>query len=494
MNMSTVRTDASIAERARAALSESLERRGMRVALCLGAAATVLFLFRIDPLLIPLAAGATLLAMVVARWPLIGLVCLVAMLVSNLSSLLIAEFGLPSIAKLALPGLVTLLALRYLLRGETPYVPWTFASLAGLFLAVKLIAGAEALHWEVSLDVTEGYVKDVAVVLVALAFLLHRGAFEAMTVTAPVTLALIAALGLARYLGVELPQEAHGFAQIHPGNGRFSGPIGDPNFFGALLAFATPLAIFQSYNARGAARLVGWGLVLVLLLFGLAATQSRGGMLALLVGCALLTLSMSRPQIVVTALMGVLAVVAVSATLSEAQMDRIRGVADLAVQGGTIDRATEGRLASWRVAWETFLEHPLLGIGPGNFNLYYQDLALELGLIFRGEGRSAHSLYLEQLAEVGVIGLAVFLLMIFVGALSTIRAVRIAQDAGARHYARHYAAFGAAMASYLAAMVFLHDSYPRFLLLMIGLSVELGRYAVVRHDDPAGSPPPAAAA
>ena len=453
--------------------------RGVALAAALLVAAAFVLAYRKDPILIPLAAVLAAMAAVAVRWPLFGLAGLTLMLVSNLSQALISGFGLPSTAKLALPGLVALLALRYLLHGERPYVPWAFGALSAAFVAVQLVAASGALHWQVAFGLVEEHVKDVAVVLVGLAFLHHRGAFESVVDTVLVTLAALCTLGAVQYVGGEMFGEFRGFSQIHDGNGRFSGPIGDPNFFGAILAFGIPLGVHRFYDARGP-RLLAWGAVLALLLFGLAATQSRGGMIAMLIGVAVLLPFLSRVQVSVTLLIGVLAVMAVATTLDQAQLDRLSGVFDAVAAEGGVDRATEGRLASWQVAWKLFAENPLLGVGPGNFNPYYQDTALELGLIFRGEDRSAHSLYLELLAEIGLVGLGAFLLILIAAGLSVARAVRIARDRGEPRLARHYAAFGAGLAAYLTAMVFLHDSYPRFLLLTIGLGVELSRHARLR--------------
>lgn len=63
------------------------------------------------------------------------------------------------------------------------------------------------------------------------------------------------------------------------------------------------------------------------------------------------------------------------------------------------------RYALWGAGWNMFLDHPWTGVGPGNyrevFPLYFQ------GLI-EGESvwGSAHNLYLHQLAERGLLGLA----------------------------------------------------------------------------------------
>ncbi len=86
----------------------------------------------------------------------------------------------------------------------------------------------------------------------------------------------------------------------------------------------------------------------------------------------------------------------------------------------------------WRVAWRELKDHPLLGGGAGSYQRFW--------LRHRSEDlpvRDAHSLYLETLAELGPLGLALLL-----GALVTpLAAVR-----GARRYPLASAALGAYIA------------------------------------------------
>jgi hypothetical protein len=92
-----------------------------------------------------------------------------------------------------------------------------------------------------------------------------------------------------------------------------------------------------------------------------------------------------------------------------------------------------GRSDYWRVAWAEASSHPWLGSGAGTFDLYWtHDRPLALGAL------DAHSLYLETLAELGPIGLA--LLCAFLAApLAALRRARALPLAPAA--AGAYAAF-----------------------------------------------------
>jgi O-antigen ligase/polysaccharide polymerase Wzy-like membrane protein len=77
------------------------------------------------------------------------------------------------------------------------------------------------------------------------------------------------------------------------------------------------------------------------------------------------------------------------------------------------------RYAYWRVAWRAFDSEPIRGVGAGGWAVWWLRYRP-----FVESAQDAHSLPLQTLAELGVVGLA--LLLVFVGgvALAAVRAVR----------------------------------------------------------------------
>lgn len=91
-------------------------------------------------------------------------------------------------------------------------------------------------------------------------------------------------------------------------------------------------------------------------------------------------------------------------------------------------RAQLGRLALWKTALAMFRAHPLSGVGPGGYRLLYQSFG---GTAFDGQAvwGSAHDLYLHQLAERGLVGLAVVLAVLGVMTWRAVGAARRRPDA-----------------------------------------------------------------
>ena len=95
------------------------------------------------------------------------------------------------------------------------------------------------------------------------------------------------------------------------------------------------------------------------------------------------------------------------------------------VAAGVASGSTEPRTSLWGVAWHQFERHVAFGSGAGTFALAWA----RSGLIeTRGGALDAHSLYLETLAELGLVGLVLLLLFLL---LPLLRARRAPIAAGA---------------------------------------------------------------
>jgi O-antigen ligase len=72
-----------------------------------------------------------------------------------------------------------------------------------------------------------------------------------------------------------------------------------------------------------------------------------------------------------------------------------------------------GRLILWQTAWSYFIHSPLMGVGWGNFvGLYGSDLSSFSSFIPPGQF-GVHNIYLQLLAETGLVGFVAFFYLIF---------------------------------------------------------------------------------
>jgi hypothetical protein len=186
--------------------------------------------------------------------------------------------------------------------------------------------------------------------------------------------------------------------------GRLQGGGGDPNFLAAGLVPALVLAGALLTAARGA--ISRWAIVVTMgiLGVGLAATQSRGGLVAAAVALvAALVFSRRRGTVLAT----VAVLVFGSAAWFAISPSALHRVSDFN-GGGT------GRTELWTVGWRIYQEHPALGIGLNNFrvesNRYVRRPGkLEFVNLISERPDVVHNAYLQLLVETGPFGLALFL-------------------------------------------------------------------------------------
>ncbi len=76
-----------------------------------------------------------------------------------------------------------------------------------------------------------------------------------------------------------------------------------------------------------------------------------------------------------------------------------------------------GRIDLWRAAWHDYTANPALGSGAGSFQRYWMQHRL-----YAAQVSDAHNLYLETLAELGPVGLALLLVLFAIPVAAAVRA------------------------------------------------------------------------
>jgi O-antigen ligase len=133
--------------------------------------------------------------------------------------------------------------------------------------------------------------------------------------------------------------------------------------------------------------------------------------------------------------------------------------------------------------------NPVVGVGSGNYTIAESDYLLFPGAIQRGDfivdkPLVAHNIYLHVLAEMGVIGLALFLSLLALCIASAVRAVAIFRDRGEHALEMLGRALVVALAAILAADFFVSEQYSKQLWLLLAMGPAL--LAIARRG--AGTP------
>jgi O-antigen ligase len=178
--------------------------------------------------------------------------------------------------------------------------------------------------------------------------------------------------------------------------------LGDPNDLALVLMFPLAFTISQATTTgiSRSKRLIS-GLVCLLLLAAIIATQSRGGLLGCIAVIGIFAWKLVRSKVL---LISVGTVVAVVLYLVAGISDRSSGGA--AEQG--IDESAMGRIYAWEAAVKMAVENPLTGVGLNNFfsNYFFYSSHWD------GLNHAVHSTWFGVLAETGFIGLIIFVCLI----------------------------------------------------------------------------------
>jgi O-antigen ligase len=205
-------------------------------------------------------------------------------------------------------------------------------------------------------------------------------------------------------------------------------------------------------------------------------TYSRGGLLALAVALLVVGLRWLRWRALpVAAVLGFL-VIGLAPDSMVSRFSTAAEDAPKAMHGEPVaDTALNGRASEAIVAYRAFSDHPLLGVGIGNYPVHYLDYASHIGLDVRGEERGASSIVLETMAEMGVIGLGVMALTVLLAfaAIGSLRGQSDHEPRGSLWWCA--VAVEAGLVAHLGSALVLPNAYPRGLWLMLGLALACGQ-------------------
>jgi O-antigen ligase len=161
---------------------------------------------------------------------------------------------------------------------------------------------------------------------------------------------------------------------------------------------------------------------------------------------------------------------------------------------GTNGDRGSGRLDFWRAAWTGFTEHPWFGLGAGNFRARSLDLfqstpGVDTSKSYIYAGRVVHNIYLETLAELGVVGFVLFMAVLVWTAVYLRRSARRARASGRPDLARFATVFGSMLGVYVLFGFFLSIELSKLLWIIIGVALSLDVITRRAQEAQAGRPP-----
>ena len=335
--------------------------------------------------------------------------------------------GLPGPGVNGVDALVALTVTGWLAHGiadrriifRRPPLAWPLL----IFVWCAALSLTQATSWREGLPEWFKWAEFAALYLVATQVLDRRGATWTLVALFAAG-ALQVALGAYQFIAQAGPE-----AFIIQGRFlRAYGNFGQPNPYAGYLGYLFPVAASLTLSACGRWRrsrepiqlalAAACGALAGALILGIVMSWSRGAWLGVLAGSFVVIALRGRRSatFAVSVLVVLTLFIAVSGTgwMPGIIADRVNDLGSYI--GGPDPGRTEitdanfavlERLAHWRAGQQMFADHPWLGVGIGNYGTAYDNYAAPHWYLPLGH---AHNVFINFLAEVGVVGFAAFIL------------------------------------------------------------------------------------
>ena len=204
--------------------------------------------------------------------------------------------------------------------------------------------------------------------------------------------------------------------------------LADENDFAIAMNMAIPYAFALLAVERGIGRRICLFGALGILILATAATMSRGGFIGL--AAVLFMLSLRLPRKLLSMTLVIVMIVGLVTLAPSKYWTEVRTISTSTDENDTGYK----RLYLWKIAWRMFLDNPILGVGPANYqynNFFYED-EKETSRGYHIWGRVSHSVYFTLLPEYGIVGTVLFFIIVIKGIRARRRALRTCRSQLAR--------------------------------------------------------------
>ena len=236
--------------------------------------------------------------------------------------------------------------------------------------------------------------------------------------------------------------------------GLLGGSYSNPNDLALAAVISLPLCLALLFLSRSGLGKVAWMAAILLLIYTVLLTASRGGSLSLAIAFAVCMWEFGirgrrRYLLLLTAIVVVVFWQSSSATL----VARLKGTFNAKQEAASSYASVRQRQRLFRRSIEVTEAHPLFGVGPGNFH------------VISGNWQVAHNSFTEMSAEGGLPALALYVWILWSG-FRNLRAVkRFAR--GRRTLTVLASGLNASLAAYAVGSFFASTAYlytPYFLV------------------------------
>ena len=418
--------------------------------------------------------------------PEIGMLAYLLITYTQFSNVAITTYGFPSIIQ-PLAGLMLLIMLiRARLYGERPLsgssvvkamVPYVFFWTLPLLITNNFAIISEALIFNA---------KRVLGGIIVMFFIRRPETIRRAIWTLIISGILMGTISAYQNITGTYENDYWGFgkwlraedANMYTRN-RLTGPYGDPNPYAQVLVVVVVLAFERFlHEKQNVLRLIaGWAVVVCILTVFF--TYSRGSGFLNLIFTMGVFISFFRQRILIPSIIVLVFGILLSQFLPSTYLVRIDTLSELlpSSSGQITDQSFLHRLNENTASWEMFLDHPLIGVGIGNFPYMYTQYGAQSGYSASAGPVASPSLYAEVLSEQGLLGTTVFFMIIYYIFRDLLLARKLFEAVGRSDLANMATAFFSAMAGYMFSGLFKQSAYSNAFWVLVGVAVAFHQVA-----------------
>ncbi|HET6463672.1 MAG TPA: O-antigen ligase family protein [Candidatus Krumholzibacteria bacterium] len=245
-----------------------------------------------------------------------------------------------------------------------------------------------------------------------------------------------------------------GGKEAYEGRIQAIGIFSDPNDLALIMNAVLPLVVLWFLQSRSLIIKIYSFFVGILFVYAVFLTASRGGLLCL--GLMAILMGMRKFGKIVGVAGGVMVMAAL--VLLGPRMNTI----------SPEEASSYGRLEAWVVGMQLFRDSPLFGVGYRNFMEYHF--------------RTAHNSFVLCSAELGLVGLYPWLMLIYMSLKNTRFVERELLASGQKNLAMYAYAAELALIMFISGALLLSRTYHPSLFILFGLCGAITRVFVARSD------------
>lgn len=236
-----------------------------------------------------------------------------------------------------------------------------------------------------------------------------------------------------------------GGQETYEGRIQAIGIFSDPNDLAMALVMVQPLVLLKLIERARPGEKLGSLIAMAVITYALFLTQSRGGLLSF----GMLIMIMLQRRFGRAIGLGVGGVIMLAIVVLSPRMSTIS-----AEEGSTY-----GRIEAWTTGMDLFQSRPLFGVGFDNYTEYHF--------------RTAHNSLVLCAAELGVVGLFPWIMLLFLS-IKNLNFIGKGMRAAGRHEDAVYVeAIRYSLFSYCLAAYFLSRTYNELLFIVLGLTTAI---------------------